>query len=67
MKDIKKALKSKLYTNSQLFVSKEYHDLINIFKRQNIDELLLHQKKYDIRIELKSEKNFNFDSLYNIS
>ena len=67
MKDIEKALKSKSYTDSQLFVSEEYHDLINVFERQHINELLSHQKKYDIEIELKSEKNSNFRFLYSMS
>ena len=42
MKDIEKALKSKLYANSWSFVSEEYHDLIDVFERQNTDELLSH-------------------------
>ena len=42
IKDIKKILKSKLYTNLQLFVFEKYHDLIDIFERQNADELLSH-------------------------
>jgi len=33
IKDIKKALKLKSYTDSQSFISEEYHDLINIFER----------------------------------
>ena len=33
MKDIKKALKSKLYADSQLIVSEKYHDLINVFEK----------------------------------
>ena len=44
MKDIEKALKSKSYIDSQSFVSEEYHNLINIFERQNINKLLSHQK-----------------------
>ena len=67
MKDIEKVLKSKSYTDSQLFVSEEYHDLIDIFERQNVNKLFSHQEEYDIRIELKSEKNLNFDFLYNMS
>ena len=67
MKNIEKALKSKLYADSQLFVSEEYHDLIDVFEKQHINKLLSHQKKYDIEIELKSRKNLNFRSLYSIS
>ena len=47
-------------------MSKEYHDLINVFERQKADELILHQKKYDIRINLKLKKILNFEFLYNI-
>ena len=66
MKNIEKALKSKSYTNSQSFVSEEYHNLIDVFERQHINKLSSHQKKYDIEIELKSEKNSNFKFLYNM-
>ena len=67
MKNIKKAFELKSYTDSQLFVSEKYHDLIDIFERQHADELLSHQKKYDIEIELKLKKISNFKFLYNIS
>ena len=67
MKDIEKVLKSKSYVDSCFFVSEEYHDLIDIFERQNADELLSYQEKYDIKIKLKSEKNLNFDFLYSMS
>ena len=66
MKDIEKIFKSKSYTDSWLFVSEEYHDLINVFERQNVDKLSSYQKKYNIKIKLKSEKNSNFRSLYSI-
>ena len=33
MKDIEKALKSKSYADSWLFVSEEYHDLIDVFEK----------------------------------
>ena len=42
MKNIEKVFKSKLYADSQSFVSEEYHDLIDIFEKQNIDELFSH-------------------------
>ena len=67
MKNIEKALKLKLYADSQLFVSEKYHDLIDVFEKQHTDKLLSHQKEYDIEIELKSEKTFNFDFLYSMS
>ena len=66
MKDIEKALKSKSYTDSWSFVSEEYHDLIDIFERQNADKLLSYQEEYDIEINLKSEKTLNFEFLYSI-
>ena len=67
MKDIEKVLKLKSYANSWLFISEEYHDLIDVFERQKADKLISHQKEYDIEINLKSEKISNFESLYNMS
>ena len=67
MKNIEKALKSKSYADSQSIVSEEYHDLINVFKKQNVNKLSSYQEKYDIKINLKLEKISNFESLYNIS
>ena len=67
IKDIEKILKSKSYANSCFFVSEEYHDLIDVFERQKADKLISHQKKYDIRIDLKSGKILNFESLYDMS
>ncbi len=66
MKNIEKALKSKLYADSWLFVSEEYHDLIDVFEKQYADELLSYQKEYDIEIKLKLEKILNFRSLYSM-
>jgi len=67
MKDIEKILNLKLYVDSHPHVPEEYHDLIDMFEKQNADKLSLHQKKYDIEIELKSEKMPNFESLYSMS
>ena len=66
IKDIEKTFKSKSYADSHLFVSEEYHDLIDVFERQKADELISHQKEYNIKIDLKSEKILSFESLYNI-
>ena len=66
MKNIEKTLKSKSYINSQSFVFEKYYNLIDVFKKQNTDELFSHQKKYNIEIELKSEKILNFEFLYNM-
>ncbi len=57
MKDIEKVFELKLYINLWSFVSKKYHDLINVFKKQNINKLFSHQKKYDIKIKLKLKKH----------
>jgi hypothetical protein len=37
MEDIKKVLKLKQYINPQLFISKEYYNIINKFEKQFID------------------------------
>ena len=46
---------------------KKYHDLINMFEKKKADKLTSHQKKYDIEINLKSNKMSNFESLYSMS
>ena len=66
MKNIEKILKLKSYADLYFFVSEKYHDLIDVFERQNADKLLSHQKKYNIEIELKLEKILNFEFLYNM-
>ena len=66
MKNIKKIFESKSYTDSCFFIFKEYHNLIDVFKRQKTDKLTSHQKKYDIRINLKLEKTSSFESLYSM-
>ena len=67
MKNIKKALKSKTYVDSQLFISEELHNIINTFEKQHADKLALHHKNHDFKIELKSEKTSSFESLYEMS
>ena len=48
-------------------ISEEYHDLIDVFEKWEADKLAPHHEEYDIKIELKSEKMLNFESLYNMS
>ena len=67
IKNIKKTFESKSYADSCFFISEEYHNLIDVFERQKADKLISHQKEYDIRIELKSEKISSFESLYSMS
>ena len=67
IKNIKKAFELKSYDDSWLIISEEYYNLINVFERQNTDELFSHWEKYDIEIDLKSEKILNFEFLYNMS
>ena len=67
MKNIEKILKLKSYADSCFFVFKKYHNLIDVFKRQKADKLISYQKKYDIRIDLKSEKTSSFEFLYDMS
>ena len=66
IKNIEKVFELKSYVNSWLIVSEKYHNLINIFERQNADELSSHWKKYDIKIDLKLKKILNFEFLYNM-
>ena len=58
-------MNSKSYIDSQSFILEEYHNLIDVFKKK-ADKLTSHQKKYDIEINLKSDKMSNFESLYNM-
>ena len=67
MKDIKKILNSKSYVDSQSFISEKYHDLIDVFEKKKADKLTFYWKKYDIEINLKSDKMSNFESLYSMS
>jgi hypothetical protein len=60
-------LNSKLYVDSQSFISEKYHNLIDVFKKKKADKLTSHQKKYDIEINLKSDKMSKFESLYSMS
>ena len=50
IKNIKKAFKSKLYADSQLFIFEKYHDLIDVFERQHIDKLFSHQKNMILKL-----------------
>ena len=63
MKNIEKVLELKSYTDSWSFISEEYHDLINIFEKKKTDKLTSYWEKYDIEINLKSDKMSNFESL----
>ncbi len=65
MKDIKKVLNSNSYINLWLFILEKYHNLINIFKKK-ADKLTSYQERYNIEINLKSDKMSNFESLYSM-
>ena len=67
MKNIEKILNLKSYVDLKLFISEKYHNLINVFEKKKADKLTSHQKKYDIEIDLKSDKMSNFESLYSMS
>ena len=67
MKNIEKVLNLKSYINSWLFISKKYHDLINVFEKKETDKLIFYWEKYDIEIDLKLNKMSKFKSLYNMS
>ena len=67
MKDIEKVLNSKLYVDLQSFISEKYHDLIDVFEKKKTDKLAFYQEKYDIEINLKSDKMSKFRLLYSMS
>ena len=66
MKNIEKVLNSKSYIDSQSFISKKYHDFINMFEKKEADKLTSHQEKYNIEINLKSDKMLKFELLYSM-
>jgi hypothetical protein len=66
IEDIKKALKLKQYINPQPLIPKEYHNIINEFKKQFADQLPLHQNKHNFKIELKPGITLKFGPLYSI-
>ena len=66
MKNIKKILNLKSYVDSWSFISEEYHDLIDVFEKKEADKLASYWEKYDIEIDLKSDKMSKFESLYSM-
>jgi hypothetical protein len=66
MEDIKKALELKQYINPQPLIPKEYHNIINKFEKQFIDQLPPHWDKYDFKIELEPSIIPKFSPLYNM-
>jgi hypothetical protein len=66
IENIKKVLKLKQYINPQLFIPKEYHNIINKFENWFINQLPLHQNKYNFKIELKPSITLKFNPLYSI-
>jgi hypothetical protein len=66
IEDIKKALKLKQYINPQPLIPEEYHNIINKFKKQFIDQLPPHWDKHNFKIELKPNIILKFSPLYSI-
>jgi transposase InsO family protein len=67
MEDIEKALEPKLYIDPRPLVPEEYHDLIDVFEKQNADKLSPHRDEHDFKIELEPEKMPTFGPLYGMS
>ncbi len=67
MKDIKKALKPKSYIDFRSFFLEEYHDLIDIFKKEFINKLPPYRDEYNFKIEFESGGISKFNPLYDIS
>jgi hypothetical protein len=66
MEDIKKVLKPKQYINPRPLVPEEYHNIINKFKKRFVNQLPLHQDKYNFKIELEPNIIPKFSPLYSI-
>ena len=64
--DIDKALADKQHTDPLTKVPPEYHDLIDVFSRENSDKLPK-RRSYDHKIELLPNKQHGFGPLYGMS
>ena len=64
--DINKALAVKKHTDPLTKVPPEYHNLIDVFLRENSDKLPV-QRLYDYKIELIKDKQHGFSLLYGMS
>ena len=64
--DIDKALVEKKHTDPLTKVPLEYHDLIDVFSRENSDKLPV-RRSYDHKIELIPGKQHGFGPLYGMS
>ena len=53
-------------TDLKSIISEKYHDLLDIFSKKNSDTLSLHQK-YDHKIILEKEQNYDYAPLYKMS
>lgn len=63
MTNIEKALALKKYTNSVTKLLKKYHEFVEIFSQKQADILLKHHM-YNHKIQIKSEKQSEYNSLY---
>jgi hypothetical protein len=64
--NINKALAVKKHTDPLTKVPPEYHDLIDVFSRENSDKLPV-RRPYDHKIELIKDKQHGFGLLYGMS
>ena len=64
--DINKELAVKKHTNPLTKVPSEYHDLIDVFLRENLDQLPV-RRTYDYKIELIKDKQHRISPLYSMS
>jgi len=63
--NINKALAKKKHTNPLTKVSSKYHDLIDVFSRENSDKLPV-RRLYDHKIKLVPSKQHRFSLLYSM-
>jgi len=64
--DIDKALTKKKHTDPLTKVPQEYHNLIDVFSREESDKLPV-QRPYDYKIKLIPGKQHGFGLLYSMS
>ena len=64
--DIDKALAPKVHTDPATKVPAEYHDLLDVFSKENSDRLP-ERRLYDHKIKLEEGKQYRFSPLYSMS
>ena len=66
LRDIEKALDSKKHFDPAVKLPKEYHQVLDVFSRQEADMLPVH-RSYNHKIPLEDRKQLTIGALYSMS